>query len=83
MLRLLDNYWCDEVRDALSCRFHSYSWTGTGIPLYKNRIAICKYFASKIANPEPKEWFKKDIGFWEKEIEDELLQNAHEKAIYD
>lgn len=83
MLRLLDNYWCDEVRDALSCRFHSYSWTGTGIPLYKNRIAICKDFVSKLANPEPKEWFKKDIGFWEKEIEDELLQNAHERAIYD
>lgn len=82
MLRLLDGYWCDEVRDALSCRFHSYSWTGTGIPLYKNRIAICKDFIAKLTNPEPQEWFKKDIDYWNKEIEDELLRNAHERAIY-
>ena len=44
---------------------------------------VCKDFVSKLANPEPKEWFKKDIGFWEKEIEDEFLRNAHERAIYD
>lgn len=83
MLRLLDGYWCDEVRDAISCRFHSYSWTGTGIPLFKERIAICKDFVSKLTNLEAKEWFKKDIGYWEKEIEEELLKNAHERAIYD
>lgn len=83
MLRLLDGYWCDEVRDAISCRFHSYSWTGTGIPLFKERIAICKDFMSKLTNLEAKEWFKKDIGYWEKEIEEELLKNAHERAIYD
>ena len=83
MLRLLDGYWSDEVRDAFSCRFHSYSWSGTGIPLYKNRIAICKDFVSKLTNPEAKEWFKKDIAHWEKEIEEELLHNAHERAIYD
>jgi hypothetical protein len=83
MLRLLDGYWCDEVRDAISCRFHSYSWTGTGIPLYKNRIAICKDFVSRLTNLEAKEWFKKDIPHWENEIEKELLHNAHEKAIYD
>ena len=83
MLRLLDNYWCDKVRDALSCRFHSYSWSGTGIPLYKNRIAICKDFVSKLTNLEAKEWFTNDIGYWEKEIEEELLKNAHERAIYD
>lgn len=83
MLRLLDGYWCDEVRDAISCRFHSYSWTGTGIPLFKERIAICKDFVSKLTNLEAKEWFKKDIGYWEKEIEEELLNNAHERAIYD
>lgn len=83
MLRLLDGYWCDEVRDAISCRFHSYSWTGTGIPLFKERIAICKDFVSKLTNLEAKEWFKKDIGYWEKEIEEELLNNAHERAIFD
>lgn len=83
MLRLLDGYWCDEVRDAISCRFHSYSWTGTGTPLYKNRIAICKDFVSRLTNLEAKEWFKKDIPHWENEIEKELLHNAHEKAIYD
>ena len=83
MLRLLDGYWCDEVRDAISCRFHSYSWTGTGIPLFKERIAICKDFVSKLTSLEAKEWFKKDIGYWEKEIEEELLKNAHERAIYD
>ena len=44
---------------------------------------VCKDFVSKLANPEPKEWFKKDIGYWEKEIEEELLNNAHERAIYD
>lgn len=28
-------------------------------------------------------WFKKDVKLWEQEIDQERLQNAHERAIYD
>lgn len=82
-LRLINEKWCDEVRGALSSRFHSYGWSGSGIPLYKNRINICEDYMSKLTNLEAKEWFKRDIGFWEEEIEKEHLENAHERAIYD
>lgn len=83
MVRLIDGYWSDEVRGALSSRFHTFGWTGSGIPLYKSRIAICEDYVAKLKNKEAREWFKKDIAFWEKEIEEELLKNAHERAIYD
>lgn len=79
---LLNRYWCDELRGAISSRFHSFSWSGSGIPLYQSRIAICKDYSSKLTNSEAKEWFEKDISCWEKEIEQERLQNAHERAIY-
>lgn len=82
-LRLINEKWCDEVRGALSSRFHSYGWSGSGIPLYRNRISLCEDYISKLTNLEAKEWFKRDIGFWEDEIEKELLENAHEQAIYD
>lgn len=81
-LKLLNDYWCDEVRSALSSRFHTFSWTGTGIPLYQNRITICKDYIAKLTNQEAKEWFKDDIRFWECEVEKEQLQNAHERAIF-
>jgi len=82
-LKLINEKWCDEVRGALSSRFHSYSWSGSGIPLYRNRINICEDYISKLTNPEAKEWFKRDISFWEDEIKKEHLENAHERAIYD
>ena len=83
MLRLIDGYWCDDVRSAISSRLHSFSWTGSGIPLYKSRIALCEEYAAKTSHEEAKEWFLNDISLWEKEIEQERLQNAHERAIYD
>lgn len=82
MVKLIDGYWCDDVRGALSSRFHTFGWTGSGIPLYKSRIAICEDYVVKLNNKDAREWFKKDIAFWEKEIEEEFLQNAHERAIY-
>ncbi len=82
-LRLLDGYWCSEVRGALSSRFHSYGWTGSGIPLYQNRIAVCEDYCSKLSNSDAKEWFRQDIDSWKQSIEAEILQNAHERAIYD
>lgn len=82
-LKLLDEYWSDEVRDALSSRLHSFSWVGSGIPLYKSRIAICKDYIAKLSNPEVIAWFHREIGYWEDEIEKEIIQNAHERAIYD
>ena len=82
-LRLLEERWCDEVRGALSTRFHSYGWTGSGIPLYQERIAICEDYCSKLSNPAVIEWFRQDIDFWKKNIDEELLRNAHERAIYD
>ena len=83
MLRLIDGYWCDEVRGAINSRLHSFSWMGSGIPLYKSRIALCEEYAAKTSRKEAKEWFLKDISLWESEIEQEKLQNAHHRAIYD
>lgn len=83
MLRLIDCYWCDEVRSAISYRLHSFSWTGSGMPLYKSRIALCEDYAAKTKNEEARMWFKKDVKLWEQEIDQERLQNAHERAIYD
>ena len=82
-LRLVDNHWSDVVKSALSSRFHSFSWSGSGIPLYQSRIAICEDYIKKLKNDVAREWFKHDISIWETEIEQELLQNAHERAMYD
>ena len=75
--------WCFEVKDAISSRFHSFSWTGSGIPLYQSRIALCEDYAAKTTNEEARVWFLNDIKRWEQEIEKERLQNAHERALYD
>ena len=83
MLRLIDDYWCFEVKDALGSRLHSFSWTGSGIPLYRSRIALCNDYIAKLKNAEAKEWFSQDIERWEKEIAQERLQNAHERALYE
>lgn len=83
MLRLIDKYWCFEVKDALGSRLHSFSWTGSGIPLYRSRIALCYDYIAKLNNKEAKDWFAKDIERWEKEIAQERLQNAHERALYE
>ena len=82
MVRLLDKYYSQTVICGLSTRFHSFGWTGTGIPLYRERIAICKDYAVKLQNEEAKQWFMKDIPMWEEHIQEELLRNAHERAIY-
>ena len=83
LVRLFDIYWSDEVRDSFSTRFHSFSWTGSGIPLYESRIALCEDYNKHLTNTEAKAWFRKDIHHWENSIKEELLRNAHEKAIYD
>lgn len=83
MLRLIDEHWCDDVRCAISSRLHSYSWSGSGVPLYESRIALCEDYAAKTTNEEARMWFMKDVGFWEQEIEKEKLENAHERAIYE
>ena len=83
MLRLIDGYWCFEIQDALGSRMHTFSWTGSGIPLYRSRIAICEDYVARLTNEEAREWFRNDIEYWEKEINEELLDNAHKRAIYD
>lgn len=83
MLRLVDGYWCYEVKDAISSRLHTFSWSGSGIPLYRSRIALCNDYLAKLNNNEAKEWFAQDIKQWEKEITQERLQNAHERALYE
>ena len=82
-LRLINGYWNDEIRAALSSRFHSFSWTGSGIPLYMSRIRICEDYIKKVTNEDARKWFQNDIEYWKSEIEQERLQNAHERAIYD
>lgn len=82
MIRLINGYWCDDVRSAISARMHSYSWVGTGIPLYESRITLCKDYIAKLINNDAIDWFQQDILNWKKEIEREHLQNAHERAIY-
>ncbi|EJW92292.1 hypothetical protein EVA_19603 [gut metagenome] len=83
VIRLMDAYWDDEVRDGFSGEFHSYTWSGSGIPLYKSRIAICEDYIKRLTNKEAKSWFMRDISHWEEEIKQEQLRNAHERAIYD
>lgn len=83
MIKLIDGYWCDEIKDAISSRMHSFEWSGSGIPLYRSRIAICEDYVAKLTNEDAKKWFEKDIEYWEKEIKDEILQHAHERALYD
>ena len=82
-LRLINGYWNDEIRAALSSRFHSFSWTGSGIPLYMSRIRICEDYIKKVTNEDARKWFQNDIEYWKSEIEQERLQNAHERAIFD
>ena len=83
MLKLIDGFWCNEVKSALSSRFHSFFWSGTGIPLFQSRIALYEDYISKLANSEAKDWFRRDISYWKNQIQDEVLQNAHERAIYE
>ena len=82
MLKLIDGHWCAEVEDAISVRMHSYSWSGSGIPLYRSRIALCEDYITKLTNEGAKKWFRQDIAYWESEIEEERLKNAHEQALY-
>lgn len=82
-LRLINGYWNEEICAALSSRFHSFSWTGSGIPLYMGRIRICEDYIKKVTNEDARKWFQKDIENWKSQIEQERLQNAHERAIYD
>lgn len=82
-LRLINGYWIEEIGAALSSRFHSFSWTGSGIPLYKSRIRICEDYIKKVTNEDARKWFQEDIEYWKIQIEQERLQNAHERAIYD
>ena len=81
-LRLINGYWNEEICAALSSRFHSFSWTGSGIPLYMSRIKICEDYIMKVANEDARKWFQTDIEFWQIQIEQERLQNAHDRAIY-
>lgn len=83
LLRLIDKHWGFEAREAISSRLHSFSWSGSGIPLYMSRIALCEDYISKLSNEEARSWFAKDIEMWKQEIENERLQNAHERALYD
>ena len=83
MLRLINGYWCYEVQEAISSRLHSFGWTGSGISLYKSRISLCEDFAAKVTNEDAKKWFLDDVKRWEQEIDQERLQNAHERAIFD
>lgn len=83
MLRLIDKHWGFETREAISSRLHSFSWSGSGIPLYMSRIALCEDYISKLSNDAARAWFAKDIEMWKQEIENERLQNAHERALYD
>lgn len=82
MLKLIDGHWCAEVEDAISVRMHSYSWSGSGIPLYRSRIALCEDYITKLTNEGAKKWFRQDIAYWKSEIEEERLKNAHEQALY-
>lgn len=81
-LRLVNEHWGDDVKDALGTRLHSFSWTGSGIPLYFDRIHLCEDYINKVTDDEVKIWFEQDIVYWKNEIEQERLQNAHERAIY-
>ena len=82
MLKLINDHWCEVIEDALSARLHSYSWSGSGIPLYRSRIALCEDYIAKLTNEKAKHWFKNDIQYWNMQIEQEQLQNAHERAVY-
>ncbi len=82
VVRLMDNYYSKPVVSGFGSRFHSYSWAGSGIPLYRSRIALCKDYAEKLTNADAKAFFVEDIQGWERNIEEERLRNANEKAIY-
>lgn len=82
VIRLMDKYYSSAVMSGFGSRFHSYSWSGSGIPLYRSRIELCKDYAKKLTNPEAKAFFVDDIKDWERHIEEELLKNANERAIY-
>lgn len=82
MLKLIDGHWCEELEDALNARFHTYSWFGSRITLYRSRIALCEDYLAKLTNEKAKHWFKNEIQYWKTQIEQEQLQNAHERALY-
>lgn len=82
MLKLIDVYWCEGIKSVLRGRMHSFSWSGSGIPLYRSRIALCEDYINKLTNEEARAWFKQDIDLWKNEIELERLRNAHERVLY-
>lgn len=67
---------------AMWLRWRTRKGGGSGIPLYRSRIELCKDYAEKLTNAEAKAFFLDDIKGWEKNIEEERLRNANEKAIY-
>lgn len=81
---LMENYWKDGSRfkETFTCTFHSFSFYGTGVPLFKYRIDIDKKLIN-FKNKSLKVWAAKDIHYWQDHIKEENLRKAHQQAMSD
>ncbi|MBQ4406615.1 MAG: hypothetical protein II852_06365 [Bacteroidales bacterium] len=82
IINLLNNYYSKKVIGSITARLESFEWIGSGIPLYNDRIAICKDYIAKLQNEDAKQCFYKVIKNFEAHIAEEKLGNANKKAIY-
>lgn len=81
-LRLLNEYGDQQlVLSAFDSSIHSYSWTGSVIPLLESRRNILQ---SIINHPiqEVANWAKRNVIYFEREIADERQKEAEEKFLY-
>ena len=82
VIKLLDNYYSKKVIGTITARLESFGWIGSGIPLYNDKITICKDYIAKLQNNDAKQCFCKVIKSFEAHIAEEKLGNANKKAIY-
>lgn len=82
VIKLLDNYYSKKVIGTITARLESFGWIGSGIPLYNDKITICKDYIAKLQNNDAKQCFYTVIKSFEAHIAEEKLGNANKKAIY-
>lgn len=77
--RCLDEFGNSKnVLDIFSSRFHSYSWTGSVIPLYMNKIDILKSLLNHKFN-DISEWASRDIEYYKDQIK---IEKNRDEELY-
>ena len=82
VLRLLDLYGSNEhVLDALQANMNSFSWTGSVIPLYKQKKNAFEQILYH-ANPKVCRWAELNIQYTDQQIEYEIKREDYDHLKY-